>query len=75
MLGLLLAAALVIDVIGLPLTAMLLVLGSARIVAGARLLHALALALLIGAVLTAGSALLGTPFSFGAIGDVAGRVR
>jgi hypothetical protein len=75
MLGLLIAAALVIDIIGLPLTAMLLVLGSARFVAGARLLDALALALLIGAVLTAGGALLGTPLALGAMGDVAGRVR
>jgi hypothetical protein len=75
MLGLLLAAALAIDLIGLAPTAMLLVLGSARIVAGARLVHAVALAVLVGAVLVGGSVLLGMPLSLGAIGDVAGRVR
>lgn len=74
-LGVLLAASIAIDVIGLAITAMLVVLASVRIVPGARLVHAVALAVVIGAALIASSQLLGTPLTHGQLGDAAGRIR
>ena len=72
----LLAASVAIDRIGLAPTVVLLVLWSARVVAGGPLVHALALATLVGAGLAAAEGALGLPLALGASsGESAGSIR